>query len=68
MLALSIAYGVIFAFRMSMRLDRCQQTLLVLSLFAGAPAYRVYARHRAEPSVDAHVKSARRRQHAERNA
>ena len=64
MLALAIAYGVVFAFRISMRLDRCEQTLLVLSLFAGAPAYRVYARHRAEPSVDARVKSARRRQHA----
>ena len=64
MLALSIAYGVVFAFRMSMRLERCEQTLLVLSLFAGAPAYRVYARHLAEPSVEARVKSARRRQHA----
>ena len=64
LLALSIAYGVVFAFRMSMRLDRCEQTLLVLALFAGAPACRVYAKHSAESSVDPRVKSARRRQHA----
>ena len=64
MLSLGVTFGVVFAFRMSMRLDRCEQTLIILSVFSAAPAYRVYTKHRTDGCVDVHIRQARKRQHA----
>lgn len=63
-LSLGVTFGVVFAFRTSMRLDRCEQTLIILSVFSAAPAYRVYSKHRTDGCVDVRIKQARRRQHA----
>lgn len=63
-LAIAIVLGVIFAFRVSPRLERCKPTVAVLFVFAAAPAVRVYTRHRMEhASADQKLRAARRRQH-----
>jgi len=64
LLSLAIVLGVIFAFRTSPRLERCRPTIMVLFVFAAAPAYRVYAKHKVESGQhDQKIRSARRRQH-----
>lgn len=62
LLGIGTAYLIVLFFRLSMRTERCEQTVLVLSAFAALPVWRLHVLQRRERCCSDHrVIGARRR-------